>query len=245
MFVFMLCPHSTTPLFPLHIYLSNKGNADDKVDKKMNKIQQQMKELGVFIPIFSTDSDTHYRDEFNKQFDYITRSFVSDPNFYDFRIPQKILSNDFSHLLKRGRSRLVKKKRLFVSKNDQIRFEKNKKGVNVMSIEILKSLDEDLTDCYFRCSSHDSMDDFYPNAIFNGKSLKNALKNKFWAGVLYLLPLTCMNKILRDKNANRKQRAIWAYTGIFVMFYYWSSIKLELTNSKKERKKKFRFAFLY
>lgn len=237
MFVFILCPHSSTPSFPIHVYLSNNGCANNDVDNRMMMICSQMKKLGVNIHILSSDSDTHYRESFNNQFNYIARSFVTDPNFKNFIIPEQILSNDFSHLLKRARSRLVQKHYLFISKSDQIKYYKN--DINVQSIhpELIKTFDITLTDYHFRNNSHDAMDDFFPNAIFNGRSLGNAIKERHWTAVLFLLPMTCMNRILRDKVADRRYRSIWTYIGLFVMFLYWSKLKVEISCNNKERKK--------
>ena len=153
----------------------------------------------------------------------------------EFTIPDQIYSNDLSHLLKRARKRLVKKNYLFISRSDQTNL--NKGNIQKVSIDLIKSFDNSLTDCYFKNNSHDAMDDFYPNAIFSGKSLKNAFHSEHWAAVLYLLPMTCMNRILRDKVACRRYRAIWACIGMFIMFFYWSGLKLQMISQHRELKK--------
>ena len=237
LFVFILCPYSSIPSFPIHIYLSSNGLADDMVSKKVKQICEKLKTFNVHIPIFSSDGDSHYREEFNNQFDFISRTFEFDPNFNEFSIPELTFSNDLSHLPKRGRKRLVKKGCLFISKNDQKLYLEKDQKAKIVSIELVKSFDRSLTDCYFRNNSHDAMDDFYPNAIFNGKSLKGALEEGNWPVVLYLLPMTCMNRILRDKYANRRQRAIWSYIGMFIMFFYWSGLKLQMNTKNKELKR--------
>ena len=236
MFIFTICPHSRIPSFPVHVYLSCNGFANKTVDDKMFEIQKCLKNLNIYIKIFSTDSDTHYRNSFNNQFDYISKALVANPSFKDLNLPDPIYSNDISHLLKRARSRLVKRNCLFINKSDQILFKSKKQKVFLINPELLKDLDKSLTDCHFRNNGLDSMDDFYPNAMFKGFALGSALQNKEWAAVLYLLPTTCMNRILRDKTASRGIRAIWCYVGLFLMFFYWSSVKLEMSSLKKECK---------
>ena len=81
------------------------------------------------------------------------------------------------------------------------------------------------------------MDDFHPYTIFSGRALKESIKHKNWTAALYLLPMCCINRILRDKEANRKLRTYWAYIAMFIMIFYWSSLKLECQKRSREAKK--------
>ena len=116
-------------------------------------------------------------------------------------------------------------------------FDKNNLNVKKVSIDDLMRLDQSLTDCNFRQTGHDSMDDFHPYTIFSGRALKESIKHKNWAAALYLLPMCCINRILRDKEANRKLRTYWAYIAMFIMIFYWSNLKLECQKRSREAKK--------
>ena len=46
-----------------------------------------------------------------------------------------------------------------------------------------------------------------------------------------------MLRILREKQANRHMRSIWSYIGLFVVYFYYSNLKIECQKPNKECKK--------
>ena len=137
MFVFLLCPHNKIHGFPIHVYTSKSGSADNNIDKKITQIIEVLKDLDIFIKVVSTDSDTHYRKFFNEQFDWILKYFINNKIINSDNTPTIIYSNDIAHILKRARSRLVKKRILFVNRSDSKLFDKNNLNVKKVSINDL------------------------------------------------------------------------------------------------------------
>ena len=186
----------------------------------------------IFI---GTDADQNYRAKFENTFLSIAKS-ISNTNgvISDINISQPMWSNDPAHLLKRARSRLVTKKVLYVSRYDQLENSPNALKITVQSLQDINS---DLLSSWFKPNALNGMDDFYPYYIFCGKTLSNALKFDNRALILYLVPLVCINNILRNKNSNRREKLVLCYLSYFIMLFYYGWLKVQCDYTEKERKK--------
>lgn len=267
LFVIMACPISEQIAFPVHVVLGKNGCATDTVDAALSNVSQHFKELG-WVPIFhSTDADNHYRAALNSHFEAIVKQFsVSNWNIVNLELQEGFMCNDAAHILKRARSQLMRHTILYVTRNDQHVGEDN--GGSCVSPKFLKTCDPSLMDTWFRRNGNDSMDDFYPMWIFHPDVLTRLCslidlelgvpvipdapdfgtsdpKPQIRASLLYILPMCCMNCVLRAKKRGRKKRLRWCYVGMFLMMLYWGWLKTDGKNARMQEIKKETFDALF
>ena len=237
-FVVMFCPLSKIKSFPIHIILAPNGSASHIIDQKLKEISEKIRSIGS-KPIFvASDSDTHYRDTFKKQFEnWKTKFCQNGMNVHGIDLPEEFKCNDGSHILKRARSHLVNHGSLYARQNDQIfRNQGNEKTPHI-SPNLLIENNEKYMNCWFRKNSLDAMDDFFPMKIFHPTILYEFFKKidnidpeerkKFDVIILYLLPMCCLNCIIHSKDENRCIQQKLAYVGMFIMLFYRSWLKID------------------
>ena len=251
-FVITVCPLSQNIIFPVHIHLSQTGNADDEVESAVQQVLDIMKECGVDARLVGSDADVKYRAKFEEQFLEWSK-FVScnNGNVNQIQAPSVLWTNDCAHILKRSRSRMVTHGRLFAFKGAE---EAKTPAPNTyIDVELLKSVNKLMSDTWFRNNGRDSMDDYYPHYIFSGETLSgilstiplgtdSAIIHSTKAYMLnYVLPMVCMAKVLRHKKADRKLRLQWAHLAVFIMLLNYSWLKVQWTNRTQERELHFIF----
>ena len=236
LYIISACPINQSCTFPIHIFLAHKKNNNDPVII----IKESIKKLTnnkIDVKFIGSDSDTKYRNEFNKQFAEWSK-YISVVNGDVMKItkPDITWTNDAAHLLKRGRSRLVTHGRLFSSRAEELSFENDPSPSSnfrhMVDIETLMCVNPHLSETWFRNNGRDSMDDFYPHFIFSGRTLLGILNTmqssrNFKFLLSYVVPMLCIVRILRDKNANRNIRLKWAYLALFIMLFNYSWMKLQ------------------
>ena len=127
-FIATLCPLCSIKSFPLHIYLSSSSSASNYILNFIETIPDILKENNIDVIGISTDSDPSYRNMFNTFFDEWSKYIVLHKgNIFEIPIHKKLITNDCPHILKRVRSRLITKTRIFANKIDWINFENNMK----------------------------------------------------------------------------------------------------------------------
>lgn len=97
------------------------------------------------------------------------------------------------------------------------------------------------------------MDDFFPVKIFNPCVLEEFLEkikteNKdnekcINAFIAFLLPMCCLNCVLRSKNTCRFILQKWAYVGMFILLFYQSILKIDGIHGDKIAKENFNSLF--
>ena len=251
LFVVMACPVSRATAFPVHAILAKGGSANETVDSHVAAIAAEFKKLGWKPAFYSTDADTHYRSALTRHFDGLLHSFSADfKNVARLRLVEGFMCNDAPHIMKRARSQLVRHGHLYRTYNDcQLGKRRRNPIFNGVSPALLRTCDPSLMQSWFRNNGTDAMDDFYPMWIFHPNLLLRICAALSWdtgvptgdppdfkgvdatlqlkSALLYIMPMCCMNCVLRAKNCGRKQREQWAYVGMFLMMLYWGWLKID------------------
>lgn len=243
-FVISLCPLCNIKCFPLHVYLSSSSSADKYIINYLFTVPNVLKTAGVEIIGISTDSDPAYRKIFNDFFCAWSKSIItSHGDISKISLNRYYITNDCPHLLKRARARLVTKGTLFANRDDWITWKKcisknlNTDHIPCITQETLIKLNNELNPCWFRNNGHDSMDDFYPHLIFSSSTFKKAYEKGDKYLILFITPILCLIRILRDNNESRKQRLKWSYISLFIFLGYLGWLKVQCTNGKEEKMK--------
>ena len=236
MFVVTVCPLARFPCFPLHVHLSNTGNASEEVDRLLMACHELLSSSPLRCEYLGSDADTKYRGRFTDVFCTWTADLADHRGcVHTIEKPALMWCNDAAHLLKRARSRLVTHGRLFASRDGQCRQEaaekkakkqkrqcENLADVCMVTPEILMKLNPTMSPTWFRNNGKDAMDDYYPHFIFSGKTLSGILADmgilsmrkvgrkvrKMEAAHLlcYVVPELCMIRILRYKDPTCTRR---------------------------------------
>lgn len=187
MFIISVCPLSNIHSFPIFVYLSHKGNADENFLSILNQILDILRENSISPIFIGSDADRSYKKYFIESFTGISK-FISNKKgiVHNIECNVPLWTNDPAHLLKRGRSRLVTKKVLYVSKFDQ--YNDSIRGFPYMEVTIpaILKINPNLLPNWFKSKCIYSMDDFYPFYIFSGKTLKNAVSLNTKAELIYI-----------------------------------------------------------
>lgn len=245
-FIITACPLNENTTFPIHIHLAQNGNANDDVEIAVAHVTDIMRDYGLDVRLIGSDADVKYRTTFEEDFIGWTRLLSGcKGNVMEIEFPSCMWSNDCAHILKRARSRLVTHGRLYADRDAEK--QKFPEYNSYVDVETLKSINPLMSDTWFRNNGRDSMDDYYPHYIFSGETIKgimstiptdgtSAAPGTSMGHVLnYTVPMTCLAKILRHKNADRKLRLQWAYLALYIMLLNYSWIKKQCGNKELKR----------
>lgn len=244
LYVISACPINRLQTFPIHIFLASKKNNNNPVGI-VKEVIKKFTRYNICIQYVGSDSDTKYREEFNEQYNEWSKYIsLKDGNVMNINKPLLMWTSDAAHLLKRGRSRLVIHKTLYTSRVDQLSFESDPNNPvynsHMINYNILHLINPQLSLNWFKNNGRDSMDDYYPHYIFSGKTLLGILnsmnsQNNQKHILSYIIPMLCIVRILRDKNAKRNLRLKWAYVSLFIMLFHHSWLKLQCAEKENKR----------
>ena len=256
LFVILVCPICESKCYPIYIVASPNGFASDQIDKQLKDISSTLRSMGMKPIFISSDSDSHYRSSFHHQFEYWKNKFImNNGDVNGIELKDEFKCNDGSHILKRARSHLVRKKYLFVQRYDQVLFNGKQGNINIPNVSpnTLSEYSNHLMNCWFRNNSFDSMDDYFPIKIFNSCVLGDYLEKigtvsenderKLNALIAFILPMCCLNCVLHSKDTSRCALQKWSYVGIYILLFYHSFLKIDGIQGKKISKEKFNSLF--
>ena len=218
-FVITMCPITKKRGFPIYVKFTNSGSATKNVTNDLKRIIFQLVSQGIKIRFIGSDSDQCYRKKFNKQFQQVIKTIFEGRMDLSLLSNECILySNDAYHCLKRLRKSMINSGSLFIKPDDI--------GTpNCVSKFALQKIDKSLPDCIFRKGSMQSMDDYYPHALFNKKTLMKAQKNNNSAVTLYLWIGVLVRKIISGKKLSRIQRCEMCHIGLLITIIYKSFLE--------------------
>ena len=143
---------------------------------------------------------------------------------------------------------MVRKNNLFIDKYHHCLFTQNNGDTHVPTVspEILNQYSNKLMMCWFRNNTYDAMDDFFPLKIFSPSVLQD-LTQRINSGtsqdkqnvdvlIAFILPMCCLNCVLRSKDGDRYILQKWAYVGMYILLFYRLRIKVEGREKYKKRK---------
>ena len=213
-FVILMCPIATQRGFPIYIKFTNSGSATENVTNDLDQIIFLLISNGTKIRFIGSDSEQCYRRRFNIQFEQVMETMINGRiNLGQLSNEMILYSNDAYHCLKRLRKAMVNSGSLFIKPHDI--------GTNnCVSKYTLQHIDKTLPDCIFRQGSLQSMDDYYPHALFNKKTLAKARKTSNSAVIFYLWIGVLVRKVMSSKKLTRAQRCEMCYIGLYIAIYY-------------------------
>lgn len=224
LFVFYFAPLSVDRPFPLFLYQSNKGNADDKTDYFLLKIGEELEKQNFCVVAKAFDADPSYLKYARRSFLDI-RKVILDYKFDFIRhIPSaNVFISDPAHLLKRFRRYTAYPLRTIVNSPEEV--------IRDELSEILDLKYERIWDV----SPKSKLDDFYPSILFTHENALKVIQSKKWKYLFSFLPPCCLNICIRCHRIDRFQRSRILIFGLFIMLIHFETIiqKNECTKDQK------------
>lgn len=224
-FVFLLCPFANVKPFPVHIYFSNTGFANEEVIERMTTIQKVSHKKWKVTAI-STDADRKYDSLQNMFFEEISL-LIKDEVLIEKHKSLMLYPNDGMHLLKRIRSHFIKHEILYLTK---------KLKSQTITRSDFENLDHEIPPCVWINSSLSAMDDYFPYQLFKTSILQDALTEQKWGLVLFLIP-TCAITILNKYSLPRRSKLIVAHVALFESLTYKILLETAQINNKTQKTK--------